>query len=318
MVMGKWDRGIPALHFGWLEYQQYPFMRVRFGQFKEPYSLEGVNSDQYFDFNERSLWVANLLQLEDLGVMVHGKLWAQRLEYGLGVFNGRGANQDDTNDQKEIVGQLTLVPFRGLDSPWWKGLHLSVSGADSKMEDDLKTASFKTAARTTFWAFASTVTPQGHKTRTSAEIEWYMGPGSLKGGVHRVALNTLQLGALEKDLAIGGWVVSGNYVLTGENKPRNKPVIPAAEFNPAKHGWGAIEVNVRYEQFRGPRDLFEQGFFTGTPAVVSWTTGFNWHLNRHMKSLVHYQDTRFDDPIDVLGEKIDSEKTLTFRIQFEI
>jgi phosphate-selective porin len=95
-------------------------------------------------------------------------------------------------------------------------------------------------------------------------------------------------------------------------------VIPAAEFNPAKHGWGAIEVNVRYEQFRGPRDLFEQGFFTGTPAVVSWTTGFNWHLNRHMKSLVHYQDTRFDDPIDVLGEKIDSEKTLTFRIQFEI
>lgn len=318
MVMAKWDRGTPALHFAWLEYQQYPFARLRLGQFKQPYSLEGVNSDHYFDFNERSLWVANLLQLEDLGVMAHGKLWGQRLEYGLGVFNGRGANKDDANDEKETVGQLTLVPFRVLDAPGWKGLHLSLSGSDSKMEDDLKGSTFKTAAQTPFWTFAGAVIPKGRKTRTSAEAEWFIGPGSLKGGIHRAALNTLRFGTVEKDLAIDGWVVSGSYILTGEKKLRNKPVIPAAEFNPGERGGGAVEIAARYEQFRGQRDLLTAGFFTGTAGVSAWTVGLNWYLNRHMRCLFHYQDTRFDDPVAVHGENIDGEKTLMFRTQFEI
>ena len=310
MVMGRWDRGGANLHFAWLESQHLPQARFRMGQFKEPYSLEGVNSDQYFDFNERSLWISNMLQLEDVGAMLYGKVLDERLEYGLGAFNGRGREKDDTNDDKEVVGQLTFAPV--------KKLYLSVSGSHGHMEeDDLKSASYTTAAQTKFWTYGSTVLATGSKDRGSAEAECYFGPASIKGGFHEARLGDLQMGAQEESVTIDGWVVSGSWLLTGEEKPRNKTVVPKNPFDPRKRTWGAWEAVARYEQFHADRDLFKQGFLTGTNQADSTTVGVNCYLNRHMKALLDFQATQFRDPVTLNASTVGHENTWTFRIQFE-
>ncbi len=317
MVMGKWDRGTVGLHFAWIESQHTPFARIRFGQFKEPYSLEAVNSDQYFDFDERSLWMANLSQAEDLGAMLYGKFLENHVEYGLGVFNGRGKEKDDTNEAKEVVGQITFLPLQKSESDWFKGLLISFSGAITKLEDDLKSSSYTTAAQTKFWTYSSGVTPLGNKTRASAELEWNIGSGSLKGGAHQARFDTLQNAAVQDNITISGWSVSGSYILTGEKKPRNRPVIPEKSFDPDRGGWGAWELAARYEQLIGDRKALDDGIMSGAPRTSSYTLGLNCYLNRHMRSMFDFQNTSFSDPVLVHGTPILDESTFKFRIQFE-
>ena len=318
MVMARWDRGSANLHWAWVESQHVPYARFRMGQFKEPYTVEGVNSDQHFDFNERSLWVSNLVQLEDIGIMLYGKCLDQRLEYALGAFNGRGKEKDDTNDDKEVVGQLTLAPWHNSDARSVKGLNLSFSGSHSHMEeDDLKSASYTTAAQTKFWTYASTVAATGSKDRASAELEWLIGPASIKGGVHEARLGDLQMAGMEESVTVDGWSVWGTWLLTGEDKPRNKAVVPKAAFDPKKGTWGAWELAARYEQFKADRELFKQGFLTGTNQADSTTVGLNWYMNRHMKTLLDFQTTQFRDSVTLNGSPVSHENTLTLRFQFD-
>lgn len=318
MVMARWDRGSANLHWAWVESQHVPHARLRIGQFKEPYSVEGLNSDQHFDFNERSLWVSNLVQLEDIGVMLHGKCLDQRLEYALGAFNGRGKERDDTNDDKEAVGQLTVAPWRLSESRALQGLNLSLSASHGHMEeDDLKGASYTTAAQTKFWTYASTVAATGSKDRGSAEVEWLIGPASLKGGVHEARLGDLQMAGLEETLAVHGWSVWGTWLITGEDKPRNKALVPKASFDPRKGTWGAWELAARFEQLKADREPFKQGFLTGTNQAESVTVGINWYLNRHMKTLLDVQSTQFRDSVPLNAGTIHHENTLTLRFQFD-
>ena len=153
MVMGRWDQQAPNLHFAWLESQHLAYARFRVGLFKEPFSMEGLRSDQYWDFVERSLGVANFLQLEDVGAMLYGKFGESRIEYGVGVFNGRGRSTEN-NPDKEYVGRLVVAPFRG-----WAGLfddlYVGVSASALGQEEVLGGGGFQTGAGTRFWRWSS-------------------------------------------------------------------------------------------------------------------------------------------------------------------
>lgn len=184
-------------------------------------------------------------------------------------------------------------------------------------EDDLKGASYTTAAQTKFWTYGSTVLATGSKDRTSAEIEWLLGPASLKGGAHRARLGDLQMGTQVESVTIDGWTLSGSWLLTGEEKPRNKAVVPRKTFDPRKGTWGAWEAAARYEQFHGDRELFKQGFLTGTNQADSATLGLNCYLNRHMRAILDFQTTQFRDSVILNASPVHHENTWTLRWQFE-
>jgi phosphate-selective porin len=99
------------LQEGWLEYRKYPSFRVRAGQVLEPFSLEAIYSALWTDFLERAVIVNSLSPQEDIGIMVLGKLWDNRFEYGLGDFNGQGRNREAVVDDKDITGRLVFTPF---------------------------------------------------------------------------------------------------------------------------------------------------------------------------------------------------------------
>ena len=90
-----------------------PAAVLRLGQFKEPFGLEQYSPVANLFFNEPAFGYY-LTPGRDVGGMVYGSVMDDRLNYGIGVFNGDGL--DDTvgadSDYPQVTGRLVLAPFR--------------------------------------------------------------------------------------------------------------------------------------------------------------------------------------------------------------
>ena len=50
----------------------------------------------------------------DIGMMLHGKLFRDFLQYKVAVMNGQVLNTKDKNSQKDVVGNLMVNPLKWL------------------------------------------------------------------------------------------------------------------------------------------------------------------------------------------------------------
>jgi phosphate-selective porin OprO/OprP len=73
----------------WGEWAISGLEAVRFGQFKEPFSLEWQGADKAQWFAERSMGYY-LTPMRDIGIMFTGSAFHDSLNYGVGLFNGDG------------------------------------------------------------------------------------------------------------------------------------------------------------------------------------------------------------------------------------
>lgn len=97
-----------------IEYTAFkPYAAIRVGQQKPSYSEEFLTSSSVIDTIERALPVTNLSAERDIGINVFGKLLKDRVDYGIGIFNGNGTNTTDDNDGKDVAGRLVFSPFKG-------------------------------------------------------------------------------------------------------------------------------------------------------------------------------------------------------------
>lgn len=308
MVMGRWDRQAAALHFAWIESQHVPWFRVRMGLFKEPFSLEGLHSDLHWEFNERSMGVANLLQLEDIGLMAFGRCWEDRVEYGLGVFNGRGRAAEN-NPEKEYVARIVLSPVAGL--------YLGASGSSAGQDEVLTGTGFATGAGTRLWNWAAASEVHDDRERFGFDVEWLSGPFAVKAEYVNADWGDVRLGAAREEFDAAGWFVQAAYVLTGEAKRRDRSPLPAEELDPLKGTWGAWEVSARYEEFSLEDDVLAAGLATGTDKAKGYTFGVIAHVNKHMALKVNWQVLDFDDDIVLGSHRNDDESVLFVRLQGE-
>jgi len=129
-VNGNFDGPSPAsgsasvkLWDGYVTYKVQPFANVTVGQFKFPFTLEGLEGtpDRIPVLRAESINdIAAKLgtqggSFRDIGVMVSGSYKdALGLGYGVAVINGKGINTGDNNNDKDIVGRITISPISGL------------------------------------------------------------------------------------------------------------------------------------------------------------------------------------------------------------
>ena len=129
-VNGNFDGPSPAsgsasvkLWDGYVTYKVHPFANVTVGQFKFPFTLEGLEGtpDRIPVLRAESINdIAAKLgtqggSFRDIGVMVSGSYkHALGLGYGVAVINGKGINTGDNNNDKDIVGRITISPISGL------------------------------------------------------------------------------------------------------------------------------------------------------------------------------------------------------------
>jgi hypothetical protein len=85
---------------------------VSLGQFKIPVSYEGFNSSSKLVMPERALVSRYYGDRRDIGVKAEKKF--QYVGYVLGVFNGQGQNQLDSNNQKDLALRLEVYPIKDI------------------------------------------------------------------------------------------------------------------------------------------------------------------------------------------------------------
>ena len=112
--MMDFGQGATTLQDAYADIHYWSQFRLRVGKFKEPVGLERLEEDRALKFVERGLPTA-LVPDRDLGFNFHGDLFAQRLEYALGLFNGTPDNtatvDSDNNDGKDFAGRIFVHPF---------------------------------------------------------------------------------------------------------------------------------------------------------------------------------------------------------------
>ena len=302
----------PKIINGYVEYNELSCLKLRVGQQKEPFSAEEITSAAWIDFLERSMVVTAFAPQEDIGAMLFGTCWEKRIDYSLGAFNGRGKNQDDTNDDKDLAGRLVISPVGGL----FVGVNGTVGEQDDLLKDSQ--AALKTDAKTTFYSFAPDAKQDGERTRVGADVEWYIGPGSVKAEWIQSELDGLSSSNATADATFDGWYVGGTYLLTGEKKLRNKSVEPAHEFSLKHGGAGAWELAVRYQVLNGDEDLLANGMAKGSDKAEGLVLGVNWYPNSNVKVMANIEHVTFDDDIAVDGETLDSEDVAMLRFQYSL
>ena len=112
-------------------YTDYRFTRhnelsVRVGQFKHSYSLENPLSPTVLElidvYSQAVLFLAGegadpLFGVQygrDLGMMVYGDLFKDKIHYELALMNGQGINKKDGNSDKDVIVKLEYKPIKEL------------------------------------------------------------------------------------------------------------------------------------------------------------------------------------------------------------
>lgn len=98
---------------GFIGYQPNGRVRVYFGQYNAPYTMENTTSSRWLDFMERSLTVRTLAIPANKadGLTVWGETERRTFEYQVGVFGGDGMNRPNIDNRFDGMTRLTLRPL---------------------------------------------------------------------------------------------------------------------------------------------------------------------------------------------------------------
>ncbi len=100
-------------------------LNFRIGQFKNSFSLENPLSPSALELIDVTSQAVTILAAgndpllgrntgRDLGAMLFGDIFNDRLHYELAVMNGQGINKRDGNNNKDFIAKLEYRPINGL------------------------------------------------------------------------------------------------------------------------------------------------------------------------------------------------------------
>ena len=301
----------------YINYDAVPWLQVRMGQFKEPFSFEQLTADKNLVFTERSMGFY-LTPGRDVGLMLHGSLYDEAIMYGLGVFNGDGTDADrrSQKDEKQVTGRLVFKPFRHWGPDFLKTLQVGGSYSASRLDTSDFNVKIKTPARTTFF----TVQPRAkfHMTeeiddlnRYGLEMAYTIGPVALMAEYIKNDYGSVKLSDTEPfDFSLRSWYAGMLVMLTGERPELKGGVLgkirPIRDFNIRTGDWGAWGLGFMYQQFEAEKIVYESLVYEGNSVreVNSLTVALNWYLNSMIRFSLNYSRSRFRDPL-FLGNDAD-------------
>jgi phosphate-selective porin OprO/OprP len=88
----------------------------------------------------------------DLGFELHGNLFAQRVDYALGLFNGTPDNtatdDSDNNDGKDFDGRIFVHPFTDTSLEYVRQLGFGIAGTYGDERSTTIDSTYSRSART--------------------------------------------------------------------------------------------------------------------------------------------------------------------------
>jgi phosphate-selective porin OprO/OprP len=324
-LMPDFGGGTTVLQDAYIDLRFTPALRVRGGKFKSPFGLERLASASELLFLERAA-PTGVAPNRDVGLMLHGDVLKGDLSYAIGAFDGvvdGGSTDADDRDGKDVVARLFVHPFRRGAREALKGLGVGVAGSYGKQNGSITTpglASYRTTGQQIYFRYRSdgtatgTVFADGTRYRYSAQGYYYYGRfGLLAEQVF--SSQDVRRGVSTATLDTNAWQVAGSWVLTGE-PASYRAVTPKYEFDRSRGKWGAFELTARYHQLTPDGDAFPlfANLQNAAERARAWTGGVNWYLNRNVKAVLDYEQTRFDGGA-VAGDRPTEHGVFT-RLQF--
>lgn len=293
----------------------WPALQIQAGKFKEPVSLERLQSGSNLLFIERG-YPSQLAPNRDTGVQLQGDLWNSAFSYAVGAFNGTNdgdsSDFETTDDEKDVALRLFAHPFKNTDIGALQGFGVGVAGTYGDRGGGVR--GYRSNSRQPIFSYNGAIAAvpaspgvaaqpaipaiaaDGKQWRLEPQGYYYYGPFGLLGE-YILSNQDLRRGARVDAIKNGAWQVATSYFLTGEENSF-KAVTPLKPFALGGDGWGAWEVAARVSQLTIDPDAFSLGYAnkkTSVSEALSYTLGVNWHLNKNVKLSVNYERTDFKD-----------------------
>lgn len=312
---------------------------LRFGQFKQPFSLEWQSPDKAQFFAERSMGYY-LGPKRDIGIMLHRPLFDERMTYSGGFFNGDGDDgsaSGSEEDSPEIAARVTFSPFKRSLSPWLNGLQVGVSATYAEIEPlnvDLRVKStgmvgtdrnlYVLTHNTKFGVIQDVES----RHRIGVEAAWAVGPVLFQSEYATLTYTDLESsGDNPPDAGFTTWYASVAWCITGEAPSLSKgivaPIYPNQFFNPDADTWGAFCLAARVENFSGDEDWINPASHVSVQEAQAYSVALNWVLYPMARVILDFTHTELSDPIrvrvlpDGSADYIDSENVLTCRFSID-
>jgi phosphate-selective porin OprO/OprP len=234
----------------YIEYRQFRSLRVQAGHFKVPFSLDYTTSSAKLDFIDRSRAANTLAAGRDRGIMAHGRLLDDRLEYEAGAFAGR--------DTKAV--RLAARPF-GARRSAGRALTAAIAYTHGALDERL----------------VDSVWVKGSRRRAGVELQWQPGPVALTGEYMRAADERLGQGIGGENLAPlvrTGWYGAGTWAVRPALGSRRPRLELAARVDGLRVGRGGAKAGTSFS----PRAAVVAG-----RADQALTLGVNWYLGSRVK-----------------------------------
>ena len=312
-------------------------LQIRAGRMKTPYTYEYMMiSETDLIAPERSVFVGNLSPNREIGVMAHGKLLENRMEYAVGLFNGPRRSFQDFNSGKDIFTFINTKPFLDGDFDWLKQLNIGGSWNWGDEHNPAQPFALRTAndqspssaagnVSPTFFQFGNQVFEDGTRMQWSGDLAYYYKNLGLlagyQGGFQDYAITTgtlpssqqIRLGQQEFAGVIGGnttrvpmtgYSVTAFYFLTGEEITRRVNLLePRQQY--ATGSWregniGAVELFSRYAFMELGGNVFSAGLADSTISSNRATVidnGVNWYPNHYVKVTLDWQYSTYGNPV---------------------
>jgi len=277
---------------------------LRFGQFKEPFSMEQMNSSNSMNFMERSLPDA-FAPARSTGVMLHDVIADQRMTWAAGAFR-KGDSQGASSDAN--TGWNGTARVTGLVISREDGRHLLHLGAAASLRDPGEgTISYSSRPESRIAPiFISTGSFEADSASLlGLEAAWIFGRVSLQGEVVQSSVDRGDAGA---DADFSGWYAEAGFFLTDDVKAYDKSSGTIGRLKPrrglfaADGGSGAWELKTRLSAL----DLNDGDIEGG--AMDDLSLGVNWYLSPNSRVMIEAIQS---DVEDVGGAQI-------YQIRFQV
>ncbi|HEU4563662.1 MAG TPA: porin [Gemmatimonadaceae bacterium] len=302
-VMPDFGDGRSTLFDAHIDIHFHPAVALRAGKFKPPVGLERLQSATDLLFAERGM-PTNLVPTRDVGVQLSGDIAGGALAYQAGVFNGAtdlGNGDSDNGNGKDADARIFVQPFRAAGPGALRGLGIGIAGTHGVQRGTAASPflpTYRSPAQQTVFAYradpaAMATLAAGTHTRLSPQGFLYAGPVGVLGE-YVLSTQRVRRDTSVARLANRAWQLAASIVLTGE-RPGFRGVTPRRPFDPASHGWGALELGARVGRLTIDRDAFPR--FADPDRSVRRASelgvALNWYLARGIRLQTDYEYTAF-------------------------
>ena len=299
--------------------------QFRVGRYKTPYTYEFYKINVWDLYTpERSLFNVNFALNRQLGAAFSGELFAERVEYAIGAFNGARNSYQPYTETPDVIGFVNFEPFENVEKGSWlslfQNLNFGASGAFGVENNPLTPAVLRTSANASsqgldstsafnsasvpFLAFNPGVRERGPRALGELHLAYfYQGLSVLAAwdfGYESWAMGSA--GPRPVHVPLGGYFAQAAYLVTGETRTETGVIDPIRRFDLRRgsFGMGAFEPTARFSALSVGNQIFSGGLadrnlWTNNVSLID--VGMNWYLNKYVKIYLDWEYAIFGSPV---------------------